>query len=182
LILKAEWYPSPGGIQDYDYWRYGCIDVSVEMYCCLNPPASELSQVWTENKKSMIEYLKMAHTGVKGIVSFQDGTRAKRVTVKVQTREPFQKTDQEGEFYKILLPGKYTLRVAFECEDVYQSTFEVPSGSRLLELNITLHNSYINKYRKLNLDQYGAFCSSGSQTHLTSMYTFLVAVLMVILR
>ncbi len=121
----------------------------------------------------MIEYLKMAHTGVKGVVKFQDGSRVKHVTVKVDSREPFQKTDRNGEYYKILLPGKYNLRVAFGCEDIYQTTIEVPSAARLLEFNITIHNRHINKYRAMSLNQYGVFCSSSSKLQFVWFYLIL---------
>ncbi len=72
-----------GAIKDFNYWRYGCMTTSIGINCCNNTPAEKLETVWLENKKSMIEYFKMANMGVRGMVSFESGLKAENVTVKI---------------------------------------------------------------------------------------------------
>jgi hypothetical protein len=153
-------------MQDINYWRYGCMETTVEVSCCKYPNASssELEEFWLLNKKSLIEYLKLANTGVRGFVSFKSGIKIKNATIRIDQREPFFKTNNNGEYYRILLPGRYNLTVAFNCDDVLKTTFEIDKNKRLLELNITLDDSLLIRYKSANLSRYAVFCgkSNGS--------------------
>ena len=66
----------------------------------------------------MIQYLKKANSGVRGIVSFANGQMAVNVTVNINSREPYFKTNQLGEYYRILVPGTYSLSLMFGCTTV----------------------------------------------------------------
>lgn len=46
----AEWYPLIGGMQDYNYVWYGCMEITLEVSCCKYPPAHELPRYWEDNK------------------------------------------------------------------------------------------------------------------------------------
>lgn len=131
----AAWYAVPGGMQDYNYWNSGCSEITVELTCCKYPPVADLPQIWLDNKKSLVEYLKKANTGVRGIVRYANGQPAENVTVQIDSREPYFRTNKNGEYYRILLDGTYTLSLLFNCDQVYITTVEVKG---LKELNITL--------------------------------------------
>ena len=145
---------------DFDYWRYGNLDLNIDMGCCFYPPVKELSMIFEQNRKSMIEYLKLANTGIRGIVKFEDEIRAKHVTIKIDGRNPFIKTNKNGEYFKILLPGKYSLRVGLDCKDIYETVFEISNKTRLIEFNITLSNKLFRQYRDQALNRYPVFCST----------------------
>lgn len=98
-------------MQDVNYWKYGTMEVTMEVSCCKYPRVDELETYWNDNKKSMIEYLKLGNTGIKGIVKFENGIKAENVAIKVDSRKPYFKTNKNGEFYRILLPGKYIVSV-----------------------------------------------------------------------
>jgi hypothetical protein len=155
-------------MQDINYWRYGCMELTMEVSCCKFPSASELSDYWLSNKKSLLEYLKQANTGIRGIVSFKDGSRAKFVTIKIDNREPFFKTNRNGEYYRVLLPGSYNLTVAINCGNAYSIVVEVPTGSRLLEFNITLNDNILSQYKLSNLNRFAVFCSKSSENLINS--------------
>ena len=57
----AAWYPLTGGMQDYNYVWYGCMEVTLEISCCKFPPAYELKKYWEDNQlvsyNSLIEIL-----------------------------------------------------------------------------------------------------------------------------
>jgi hypothetical protein len=153
-----------GGMQDYNYWGYGCYEITLEISCCKFPPANQLRQFWIDNKKSLVEYLKKANTGIRGIVQFNNGKLAPNLTVRFDSREPFFKTNKYGEYYRILLPGTYQLGIMFNCTSVYSQKVVIPS-SGLLELNIKLPTTLYTQYAGIasRLDRYGLFCSVDKQ-------------------
>jgi len=150
-------------MQDFNYWKYGCAEVTIEIACCKYPPASNLNTIWRENKNSLVEYLKYANRGVRGIVRFQTGEVAQFVTIRVDDREPYFKTDKNGEYYRILLPGSYTLILMFNCDEIKRISIEIPNESGLLEMNITLESSLKSQYSQHDLNKYPVFCTKNNQ-------------------
>ena len=55
-------------MQDYNYVNSNCFEITVEVSCCKFPDESTLQGFWQDNKKSLLEYLKLVHTGLKGFV------------------------------------------------------------------------------------------------------------------
>lgn len=117
----------------------------------------------------MISYLKAANTGVKGVVKFEDGTIAKYVTIKIDNRQPFFKTNEDGEFYRILLPGTYNLTVAFNCLGVY-STKIVVTNTASTQVDIQLPSSFKSYYSTSTLNRYGVFCDSINQQGSSNLF------------
>lgn len=52
-------------MQDFNYVYTNCFELTLELSCCKYPKAEELPKEWYKNKKSMIEYMKLVHMGVK---------------------------------------------------------------------------------------------------------------------
>uniref|UniRef100_UPI00398EB573 carboxypeptidase M-like n=1 Tax=Pristiophorus japonicus TaxID=55135 RepID=UPI00398EB573 len=123
----ANWYPFAGGMQDFNYISGQCFELTVELSCCKNPPAIMLEEYWTENKASLMNFLKLTHLGIKGQVLNINDAPIENALVEVQGRKniiPFQ-TNKWGEYYRLLLPGLYTLNVT------------VPEiGSKVVELQV----------------------------------------------
>ena len=71
----------------------------MEIGCCKYPSSSSLQQIWLENKVSLIEYIKLANTGIRGIILFENKLPAAYVTVKIGNREPYFKTNENGKYY-----------------------------------------------------------------------------------
>jgi hypothetical protein len=161
----AAWYPVLGGMQDYNYWRFGCYETTVEISCCKYPRASALNSIWLENQRSLIEYLKIANRGIRGVIKFTNGQLAVNLTVKFGTREPYFKTNKYGEYYRILLPGTYKLDLMLNCTQLYSTQVIIPAGTGLVELNITLSNTHFTFYSRVSksLNKYGLFCSVSKQ-------------------
>ncbi|XP_048463915.1 carboxypeptidase M-like [Rhincodon typus] len=109
----AHWYYFSGGMQDFNYIWGQCFELTVELSCCKNPPASHLEEYWHENQESLINFLKLVHLGIKGQVLNMDGTPIKNARVEIHGRQnkyPFR-TNEWGEYYRLLLPGSYTVNV-----------------------------------------------------------------------
>ena len=63
VFCLAKWYPLKGGMQDINYWGFGCSELTIELTCCKYPNSKNLPNIWNDNKKALIEYLKLANTG-----------------------------------------------------------------------------------------------------------------------
>lgn len=109
--VGANWYPLKGGMQDYNYYWTGCLEVTLEIACCKHPPYEQLPDYWRENKKSLLAYLHEAHRGVKGVVRDQQGQPIPGASVRIKGRDFSFRTSKRGEFWRLLLPGQYIIEV-----------------------------------------------------------------------
>ncbi|XP_039958527.1 carboxypeptidase D isoform X2 [Bactrocera tryoni] len=154
----AAWYPLTGGMQDYNYVWYGCMEVTLEISCCKYPPAYELKKYWEDNQLSMIKFLAEAHRGVQGFVLDPTGTPIERASLKIKGRDVGFQTTKHGEFWRILLPGYYKLEVFAEGYAPREVEFIVVEQHPTL-LNVSLTPSKRNEgttvpfYRPLPIPQ-----------------------------
>ena len=147
-------------MQDYNYWKRGCMEVTLELGCCKYPLSNQLKNIWEQNKQALLDYMKFANTGVRGIVKFSDGTIGTNLTVQIDSREPAFKTNANGEYYRILLPGNYQLSVLIGCQKIYQTQISVPTdGLKLIVYNITIDNNHLMEYKNTKSDNYALYCS-----------------------
>ena len=58
---------------------------------------------------SMLHFTSMAHMGVKGLVLNRDGDAVPNAKVKVKGNSMLVSTNKNGEYWKILTPGNYSL-------------------------------------------------------------------------
>lgn len=108
----AAWYPFRGGMQDFNYFKHGCMELTLEISCCKYPQAKELPQLWEDNKYALLDFIKQAHRGVRGVVfNNEDKKPISGASLKIIGREMYFNTSKNGEFWRILLPGKYQLQV-----------------------------------------------------------------------
>ncbi|XP_041052644.1 carboxypeptidase M-like [Carcharodon carcharias] len=97
--------------QDYNYIWAQCMEITVELSCCKYPPVNELQQHWLDNKKPLVQYLMQVHIGIKGRVFDTNGNPIKGASVRIKGRDnilPYNAT-AEGEYYRLLLTGQYTI-------------------------------------------------------------------------
>ena len=52
-----------GGMQDYNYLYAGCMEITMEVACCMFPNGTDLPSYWTANKDSLFNYLYEVHMG-----------------------------------------------------------------------------------------------------------------------
>ena len=129
-------------VQDYNYIWHGCMEVTLELSCCKFPPASELQQFWEDNRKSLLTFLGEAHRGVKGFVKDETFTPIEGASMKVRGRDVGFQTTKEGEFWRILLPGIYTMEVFAEGYAPREVQFAIVEQNPTM-LNITLYKVII---------------------------------------
>lgn len=153
----AAWYPLTGGMQDYNYVWYGCMEVTLEVSCCKFPPAHELRKYWEDNQLSLVKFLAEAHRGVQGFVMDSNGLPIERASLKIKGRDVGFQSTKYGEFWRILLPGIYKLEVFADGYAPREVDFMVIEQHPTL-LNVTLQASKrndgpYNNYRPVSAAQ-----------------------------
>lgn len=165
----AEWYPLTGGMQDYNYVWYGCMEVTLEISCCKYPPAHELQKYWEDNRVALIKYLAEAHRGVQGFVMDENGNPVEKASLKIKTRDVGFQTTKYGEFWRILLPGYYKLEVYADGFVPREIEFMVVDQHPTL-LNVTLHPAKRKDGQFYRPHQPQVYHKGGGPPHLQSFY------------
>ncbi|KAL1140792.1 hypothetical protein AAG570_000720 [Ranatra chinensis] len=114
IINGALWYPTTGSMQDYNYLFHGCLELTLQISCCKYPFAHMLEAIWHENHRALIKLMGEVQRGVKGVVREKASGRSlagARVSLE-GTNRATTNTTPIGEYWKILLPGKYSLKVS----------------------------------------------------------------------
>lgn len=124
----AEWYVLEGGMQDYNYYWTGCMEVTIEVSCCKYPPQDLLPEFWLQNKKALIAYIAEANKGVRGLVTDIRGEPINHAKLSIKGRNFRFRVSDRGEFWRILLPGTYTLIAEADGYELTEKSFKVNSG------------------------------------------------------
>ncbi|KAH3826725.1 hypothetical protein DPMN_128635 [Dreissena polymorpha] len=111
----AEWYPVLGNMQDYNYLAEGIFEITIGFSCCHFPNASSLPDYWVENKDALVNYLLLAHMGVKGYIRDQNNIPLDGAVLSLIGRAfPTFRSKHGGQYFRLLMPGTYTLNVSYK--------------------------------------------------------------------
>jgi len=100
----ADWYILYGGMQDWNYWAKGCFEITLEVSMTKFPRSSSLPDYWAENRQSMIAFMQLVHTGIKGFVRTTAGAPL-AANITIQGIDHVVYTDPEfGDYYRLLAP------------------------------------------------------------------------------
>ncbi|XP_071532744.1 carboxypeptidase D-like [Panulirus ornatus] len=106
----AYWYDVEGGMQDFNYAFGSCAEVTFELSCCKYPGRSNLPSEWINNRESLMSFMEMVHMGAKGVVMDADsGEGLEGISVSVEELNYNVTTSRLGEYWRLLMPGNYTL-------------------------------------------------------------------------
>ena len=106
----AMWYPIDGSMTDYNYLFSNCFEITVELTCCKYPFAKHLMPEWRKNQQSLVQFLHMAHMGIKGLITDENGDRVSGAKVEILGNAKKVTTNKRGEFWRLLLPGRYQVQ------------------------------------------------------------------------
>ncbi|XP_002738033.1 carboxypeptidase E-like [Saccoglossus kowalevskii] len=124
----ADWYPVPGGMQDYNYLSSNCFEITLELGCDKFPQASELQGYWKDNLPALLNYMAMVHVGIKGVVVDSNGEGIANAVISVKTVvldrndkiedvipiEHDVTTAAMGDYWRLLVPGPYMVTASAE--------------------------------------------------------------------
>lgn len=129
-------------MQDFNYVTSNCFELTLELSCCKYPNSSDLPLEWSQNKRSLIEYMKLSHLGIKGIVTDSNRYPLEDIEIIVDglERKPVR-TTARGEFWRLLLPGQYRVQaIGFGCVFViiliYLELFPFPNDQIFFSIQI----------------------------------------------
>ena len=118
VMNGAKWYALSGGMTDFNYIFSNCFEITVELSCCKYPEEDRLDIEWRKNKDSLIKFIQSVHMGVKGIVTFQNGSRVEGAEIHVHGNEKIITTSKNGEYWRLLLPGAYKIEVLYPLDNL----------------------------------------------------------------
>ena len=126
-------------MQDFNYLFSNSFEITIEMSCCKYPPVSKLTDQWNLNKNSLVRYLLKGHTGIKGIVTDANNNPVQNAKVEITGRAKEVFTTERGEYWRILVPGTYTVR-AVAPNGQHSDSVQVTVGSgQPQRLDLTLN-------------------------------------------
>ncbi|XP_023700161.1 carboxypeptidase D [Paramormyrops kingsleyae] len=106
----AQWYDVTGGMQDFNYLKGNCLEITMELSCCKHPFASALLSEWENNRESLLAYMEKVHIGVRGYVKeARNGTYLPDAIVLVEGINHNVTTGQFGDYHRLLLAGTYNV-------------------------------------------------------------------------
>lgn len=148
----AQWYPLSGGMQDYNYLHTNTFELTLELSCVKMPPESELRQYWLDNIKSLLHFMTMTHIGIKGEVRNNEGKGIPNADIKVAGIDHDITTAPDGDFWRLLTTGTYTVTAsadgyapetrtcsvnddmtATDCSFQLQPSNEIPEGKEVVD-------------------------------------------------
>jgi len=112
----AAWYPKNGTLKDFTYQYTNCLELVIELSCCKFIKNYFLPREWDNNRESLLSLLEFTNSGLKGQVLDLKGNPLAGADVsffKGSSSESAGKnvtTSERGEFWKLLLPGAYTVQ------------------------------------------------------------------------
>ena len=134
----AAWYNVDGGMQDYCYEKTGCFEITIEQGDEKYPAAGKLEGLWNANKDALLAYIKEIHKGVKGFVKDQDGKGIEGAKIHVAGIAHDVKTAKAGDYWRLLVPGRYSITASADGCDPVTKTVRVPRRGGAVELNFEL--------------------------------------------
>lgn len=136
----AAWYSVDGGMQDYNYLHSNCFEITIEQGCFKFPYDTELEDIWNENRRSLIEFMKEVHRGIKGFVHNLQGNPISGAEIKLENVQHTVKSVKDGDYWRLIAPGNYMLQVSAPGYQSFSTKVTVPAEEAAV-VNVTLYKT-----------------------------------------
>ncbi|XP_055503029.1 carboxypeptidase N catalytic chain [Leucoraja erinacea] len=127
----ASWYSLARGMQDFNYLYSNCFEITLELSCRKFPPESELQREWYGNREALLAYMEEVHKGIKGMVLDENNNGIPEAVISVSGINHDVTTGTGGDYFRLLLPGKYTVTASapgYENQTAHIGVSEHPSS------------------------------------------------------
>merc|ERR1712183_930619 len=112
------------------------MELTIGVSCCKYPKSERLLPEWKNNVYSLISYVEQGQRGIRGFIKDQDGNPLKEAIIQVKKlgedqswRQKDVTSDSEfGRYWRILLPGNYSVRAAKDSSISEEKSVEISSN------------------------------------------------------
>ncbi|OWK15320.1 hypothetical protein Celaphus_00000804, partial [Cervus elaphus hippelaphus] len=88
--------------KDWNYLQTNCFEVTIELGCVKYPFEKDLPKFWAQNRRSLIQFMKQVHQGVKGFVlDATDGRGILNATISVAEINHPVTTYKNGDYWRL---------------------------------------------------------------------------------
>lgn len=115
-------------MQDWSYIHGGALELTLEVGCYKYPKAEELSKYWIDNREALIKYIEQSHIGIKGFVKSTIGNPIQHAAISINNIQHVTYTSKDGDYFRLLLPGKYNITVTAKGYESQTSEIIVPDS------------------------------------------------------
>ncbi|XP_024411441.2 carboxypeptidase N catalytic chain [Desmodus rotundus] len=105
----ASWYSLSKGMQDFNYLHTNCFEITLELSCDKFPREEELQREWLGNREALIQFLEQVHHGIKGMVLDENNNNVPEAVISVSGINHDVTSSNQGDYFRLLLPGTYTV-------------------------------------------------------------------------
>uniref|UniRef100_A0A2K5RHT1 Carboxypeptidase N subunit 1 n=1 Tax=Cebus imitator TaxID=2715852 RepID=A0A2K5RHT1_CEBIM len=155
IVNGASWYSLSKGMQDFNYLRTNCFDITLELSCNKFPPQEELQREWLGNREALIQFLEEVHQGIKGMVLDENYNNLANAVISVSGINHDVTSGDQGDYFRLLLPGTYTVTAKAPGFDPQTETVTVGPAEPTL----------VNFYLKRSIPQVSSVGRAPSRSH-----------------
>ena len=137
-IFGGDWYVVYGSLQDWSYIETGCIDLTIETTVRTPSTAGDREQLYNMHRESLISYIESVRMGMHGRVTGSTGVPIGCVTISIDGGDIVTRTNAEGYYHRILLPGTYTVTFMQDVNASHTAEVTVPEDPGTVEYNVSL--------------------------------------------
>ncbi len=106
----ADWYIVKGSCQDWCYDVRGEIDTTIEVSTIKDPPASQITPIFDDNRDAMLHQARVSGRGIRGLVTDGDTGDPIYATISIPEIGKDVYTDPAvGDYHRMVESGTYTV-------------------------------------------------------------------------
>ncbi|XP_056628192.1 inactive carboxypeptidase-like protein X2 isoform X2 [Triplophysa dalaica] len=150
-INGASWHTAAGSMNDFSYLHTNCFELSMYVGCDKYPHQSELPEEWENNRESLLVFMEQVHRGIKGFVRDVQGKGITNAVVSVEGINHDIRTASDGDFWRLLNPGEYTVRARAEGFSSSSKVCEVGYKIGASRCDFVLSRSNLSRIKEIML-------------------------------
>jgi hypothetical protein len=113
IVNGADWYVVEGGMQDWSYFWFNDLQITIELSDQKWPAYSAIPGFYQRNRDSMVAFMKEIHRGAGFRLARKSGRGSVQIRqISPQARDLGTYAFRGGEFYKVLPIGEYEFVVS----------------------------------------------------------------------
>ncbi|XP_064871985.1 inactive carboxypeptidase-like protein X2, partial [Oncorhynchus nerka] len=148
-INGASWHTAAGSMNDFSYLHTNCFELSMYVGCDKFPHESELAEEWENNRESLLVFMEQVHRGIKGIVWDMQGRGIANATIQVEGIGHDIRTAADGDYWRLLNPGEYSITARAEGYSASSKVCEVGYDIGATRCDFTVSRTNLSRIKEI---------------------------------